>query len=147
MGCFNPEVGGFKAVIGNFRAVIGDFKAVISCFKAVIGGFGFEMSCFSPEIGGKGGTGCPARDAPKPQVGASCSHYWIAYFLYEVCQVFLPHWGQCIRRRGCPDAFQRMPPVSHHDRSNPQGHFNIHTRDSASMLSAQRRGSNQTKNL
>jgi hypothetical protein len=51
-------------------------------------------------------------------------------------------------RFGFPAAFQRIPPLSHMDRSCPhEGHFAIHDRDSASMLCAHFAGNTATKNF
>ena len=61
----------------------------------------------------------------------------VDYLRWTLCQPDLPHCGQCMRRRGLPAAFQRIPPRSQIERSKPQkGHVAIHVRDSASMSAA-----------
>ena len=50
-------------------------------------------------------------------------------------------------RRGCPAAFQRIPPRSHTDLANPHEQRTIHVRESASILSPQLLGRMLKKNL
>jgi hypothetical protein len=63
-----------------------------------------------------------------------------------LCQDLLPHWGHFINQRGCPAAFQRIPPRSQTDLANPHLHRTIHLRESASMLSPQLCGKIRRKN-
>lgn len=67
----------------------------------------------------------------------------------SLCQDRLWHCGHFMKEkvRGRPAAFQRIPPSSQIDRAKPHEHRIIHERDSASMLSAHRRGRMRTKNV
>ena len=67
----------------------------------------------------------------------------------SLCHERLPHCGHFMKDkvRGCPAAFQRMPPNSQMDRAQPHEHRIIHKRDSASMLSAHLRGRMRTQNF
>jgi hypothetical protein len=60
----------------------------------------------------------------------------------SLCQERLPHCGHLMKEkaRDRPAAFQRRPPNSQMDRAKPHEHRIIHDRESASMLSAHRRG-------
>ena len=64
-----------------------------------------------------------------------------------MCQDLLPHFGHRMNQRGCPAAFQRIPPRSHTDLANPHLHRAIHFRESASMLWPQLRGMIRKKNF
>ena len=67
----------------------------------------------------------------------------------SLCQECLSHCGHFMKEkvRGRPAAFQRIPPSSQIDRAKPHEHRIIHERESASMLSAHRRGRMRTKNV
>ncbi len=66
----------------------------------------------------------------------------------SLCQECLLHWGH-FKKEEVRDrlAFQRIPPNSQIDRSQPHEHRILHERDSASMLSAHLRGRMRMKNV
>ena len=63
------------------------------------------------------------------------------YGLMTLCDAVWPQPGHVSRRCGFPDAPQRMPPISHTERSWLQlGQRTFQARDEASMASPQLRG-------